>query len=147
MSMTVLGVNLLLMSMAYLEEIPAYLHMEYVNRVCKEAICGLGISKTEKAIVHVGKSLSTVCPVLDQYDSENCVPKSSMIHTVPGQERDMNMVINELQKLSIFAQIDSRTFQHFPIQKKLLHQCDHSKTLQWMVNHIVLWQYIMICFL
>ena len=50
----------------------------------------------------------------------------------------MNMVINELQKSSIFAQRDSRTFATFLNTKYfLLHHCDHSKTLQWMVNHML----------
>ena len=34
--------------------IPADLHMEHLNRVCKEAVRGLGVNKTDEAIVWVG---------------------------------------------------------------------------------------------
>ena len=65
--------------------IPADLHMEHMNQICKEAISGLGINKTDKATVHVGKCIGRVCPVLDQYDSENSVPESTNIRGAQGQ--------------------------------------------------------------
>ena len=39
--------------------IPADLYMEHLNRLCKEAIHGLGGNTTEKTICHIGKSLGT----------------------------------------------------------------------------------------
>ena len=43
------------------------LHQEHLNRVCKDAVRGLGTNQTEKSIGRVGKALGTLSPVLDQY--------------------------------------------------------------------------------
>ena len=33
------------------------IHMEHLNRTCKDAICGLGANKTPKAITRIGNAL------------------------------------------------------------------------------------------
>ena len=91
--------------------------MEHMNRICKEAITCLGINKTESAIVRVGKWIGSVYPVLDQYDSENCVPERSIVRSVP---RAKNMIINELKKVNVFSRIDSlRTYSRTSEQRTL----------------------------
>ena len=63
--------------------IPTDLHMEHLNRVCKEAIAGLGVNKTKKAIIRVGNSLGMICPVLAQFDSDDKIPECSSIRSIP----------------------------------------------------------------
>lgn len=63
--------------------IPEDLHQEHLNRVVKDAIRGLGANKTEPAILHVGKALGTLEPVLRQFDAENKVKKPSGTHKPP----------------------------------------------------------------
>ncbi len=55
--------------------IPEDLHQEHLNRVCKYAVRGLHANKT--AIDRVGKALGTLSPVLDQFDDQNKVKKTS----------------------------------------------------------------------
>ena len=116
--------------------IPADLHMEHLNKLCKEAITGLGVNKTENAIVHIGKSLGMLSPVLDQYDLENGIPECSIIRSTPGAERDRKVVVNELKKRNIFSLTGSRTYPTFNNPKNVLHLCDHFKMIQWMRDHI-----------
>lgn len=117
--------------------IPADLHMEHLNRVCKEAIAGLGVNKTKKAIIRVGNSLGMICPVLAQFDSDNKVPECSSIRSVPGAERDKNIVVQELQMLNIFSVCNSRTYTKFPNSKNMLKLRDIATILQWVEEHIV----------
>ena len=87
--------------------IPADLHQEHLNRVCKDAMHGLGANQTEKAMVRVGKALGTLSPVLDQFDKENDVHECSVSRSVPSSEKDRDMLISELQKSHVFSNLAS----------------------------------------
>ena len=101
--------------------IPAYLHMEHLNRVCKEAIRGLGVNKTDKAIVRVGKSLGTLCPVLDQFDKDNHVPDHSTVHSSPAALKDRDTLISQLQNSNIFSTINpNRLHPTFPRPRNVM---------------------------
>ena len=84
--------------------VPNDLHMEHLNCICKEAIRGLGVNKTDRAISRVAKSLGTLSPVLDQYDLVNNVPDTSSIHKAPISDKDRDMIIKELIQSDIFTE-------------------------------------------
>lgn len=42
------------------KNISADLHMEHLNRVCKDAVTYLGANKTPNAIVRIGKAVGTI---------------------------------------------------------------------------------------
>ena len=96
-------------------------------------IWGLGVNKTEKAIVRVGKSLGTLSHVLDQYDLDNGVPNVSSVRSFPGAERDRDMVIDELQK---FSRVSFRSHPSFQKPKNMLPGHERNKLVQWIVQHI-----------
>ncbi len=112
--------------------IPADLHQEHLNRVCKEAIRGLGVKQTEKAITRIGKALGTVSPVLDQFDKDNKVPNCSGIRTVPSSEKDIQLIIHQLQR----SGVPGRKHSTFPKPRDVLHAKDHSELLQWIMEHM-----------
>ena len=66
--------------------IPTDLHMEHLNRVLKEAIRSLGVSKTNAAIERVANALGELSPVLDQFDKENSVMECSKARKIPSFE-------------------------------------------------------------
>ena len=51
---------------------PSPLHMEYLNRVVKNGIRGLGANKTETAMIRLGKCVNTISDVMENnyYDNE-----------------------------------------------------------------------------
>ncbi len=64
---------------------------------------GIRANRTEKAITKIGKTLGTVVPVLDNYDTENGVTHVSGAHKVPSSGKDVNMIIEHLLKNKIFS--------------------------------------------
>lgn len=44
------------------------LHMEHLNRMCKDAVNHLGDNETPKLIVRIGKALSPLTEILKQFD-------------------------------------------------------------------------------
>ena len=57
------------------------LHMEHLNRLTKTAIVTLGVNKSEKAIIRVGKSIGTLEGTLKTFDKEHVVPAQSGAHS------------------------------------------------------------------
>ena len=76
--------------------IPADLHQEHLNRLCKESVRGLRANKTEKAIIHVGKILGTLAPLLDNYDIDNNVGVVSGAHRTSSIEKDRDLIVQHL---------------------------------------------------
>ena len=84
--------------------IPADLHQEYLNRVCKDAVFGLGVNKTEKSIGQVGKALGTLSTILNQYDHVNGIPWDTQ---KPTSDKDRNAIVKKLQDVNVFVDSDS----------------------------------------
>ena len=117
--------------------IPCDLHLEHLNRVCKNAISDLGVNKTEKAIKRVGNVLGTLYPVLQQFDSDNLIRDTSGTHHMPTSEKDRDRIIHELQQTNVFSSIPNRTHhQSFPNPRHVLHHSDHETLHQWIMEHI-----------
>ena len=51
--------------------IPSDLHMEHLNRLCKECIHHLGANKTEKAIIRVSKCMGPIFTIISNFDKEH----------------------------------------------------------------------------
>ena len=56
--------------------------MEHLNRLTKTAVMSLGVNKSEKAIIRVGKSIGTLEATLRTFDKEHEVPATSGAHSV-----------------------------------------------------------------
>ena len=100
------------------KNIPGDLHMEHLNRECKEAISGLGANITEKSIQRIGKCLGRVKSTLQQYDSVNEVKQESGHHTSHSTDVDLGKVLKQLQDSCVFAHQSGRIHRTFP---KLTH--------------------------
>ncbi len=111
------------------KNIPADLHLEHLNRVVKECIKTLGANKTEQAILRIGYALGNIVPVLDQYDLDNNVSPISSTHTRRSEERDLNLLVNELGKSRVFSHIPQRKHMKFPKPRNVLHGRD-KKTIE-----------------
>ena len=79
---------------------PNDLHMEHLNRLCKEAIKVLGPNKTfDAAITRVGKALGTISPALDNFDKEHDLAFKSHEHKRANFNKDLHTIVTELCKL------------------------------------------------
>ena len=106
----------------------ADLHMEYLNRIAKDAIKGMGTNKTEKAVMRVGRAIGTITPLLANFDEENCIATPSSVHHAPGSEKD---VISELRKAKLFTLTTGRKHPSFPHPKSVLHSKKIEEVIAW----------------
>ena len=114
--------------------IPADLHNEHLNRLCKEAVRSLGSNKKESAIIRVSRALGTISPVLDTFDEENEITTPSGRHRIASATRDRNIIINELLRNKVFNCYPNRKHTTFPQPTSLLHM---NKTVKnWIIMRL-----------
>ena len=84
------------------KNVAADLHMEHLNRECKQAISGLGANITDASIQHIGKCIGRLCSTLSQYDTVNSVKPESGRHTCHSTDIDLKNIIKQLTEASVF---------------------------------------------
>ena len=106
------------------------LHMEHLNHVCKDALCGLGANKTPTAIQKIGKCISVVKTVSDNFDEQTGVSDKGY-HTVASAKKDRDIIIKELVTHSIFSPLPGRCHSSFKnIHSSILSKVSHDLLLQ-----------------
>lgn len=110
--------------------------MEHLNRVCNDAIRGLGANQAEKGITRVGKALRTLSTALDQYDKDTMVQSASAICSIPKSEKDRDLIMQQLQVLKVFTVSPSRKHPTFLHVRDMLHSIDKSQLLKWIIEHL-----------
>lgn len=88
------------------------LHMEHLNRLCKDAVCGLGANKTPNAIIRMGKCIVKLSDFLDHYDITS-VSSPSGKHAVISSTKDRDLILTELNSKACFRQIPKRKHASF----------------------------------
>ena len=82
--------------------IPADQHLEHLNRIIKETIEGVGSNKSKENVVQGSKALGVTHHILNKYDQDNIVCLSSGVHSVPGSQKELQMIIKKLQEHQVF---------------------------------------------
>ena len=77
------------------KNIPADLHMEHLNRECKQSISGLGANVTDHSIKRVGKCIGRVTSALLQFDTVNNVASESGHHTSHSTNVDTSKILKQ----------------------------------------------------
>ena len=116
--------------------IPCDLHIEHLNRTCKDAVRGLHANKTPPAITCIGKSIGAFNTILEQYDKNNGLESPSGIHHKPKAIKERDMILRELLQTSVFKKQPARKHSSHPNVKILLHHIDKTSLIEWMVDHI-----------
>ena len=88
--------------------ISADLHVEHLNRVCKEAIQHLGANKTPVAVKRIGKVAGIVSETLRHFDEVSGIDHGSGRHTRKSDDADLKLVLNELMSSKVFTPCDGR---------------------------------------
>ena len=115
------------------KNISADLHMEHLNRECKNAISGLGANVTDNSIKRVGNCLGRLQSTLHQFDSVNGIKQESGSHTCHSTATDMNRIIQQLTQSSVFELKPERTHRNFQnFKTNIIKQVSKEKLVQWM---------------
>jgi len=115
--------------------IPNDLHCEHLNRLCKNSILHLGANKTESAICQVARALGTIQPVLNNFDSDNVVSARSSAHPESSSKKDFKIILEILQKQSVFTQKPNRKHHSFSNPRDPLHFKPHNDIVEWIREH------------
>ena len=119
------------------------LHMEHLNRELKKAIAGLGANVTKKSISRSAKCLRTVLEVCDNFDSATGVSKPSGKHSHASLEKDVNLMVTELQQSKVFEEIPGRKHSSFPnISRNPFATVDWNSLEEWFQKHKALFMEI-----
>lgn len=112
------------------------LHMEHLNRNCKTPIRGLGANKTPESMSRIANALGTVVPVLDNFDDNNKVPKTSGNHNPQNAAKDLKMLMSVLKDASVFCDRGVRFHPSCPNPRNILHAISQTELTEWMITHI-----------
>ena len=114
--------------------IAADLHMEHLNRICKDAVNHLGANKTPAAIVRAGKAIGTIDKVMQQFDTIHAIKNTSAYHTQRDMSRDVSTVLSEIHhKAQVFKYMPGRKHRSFPFPTcNVLRTINKEKFQKWM---------------
>ena len=114
------------------------LHMEHLNRMCKDAISYMGANKTDKTIQRVGKSIGTITRVTDKFDNEHSIRSVAGKHAAAKATKDQHIILSELTKLAVFQKVSGRVHKSFKSFKcSLFNTLDYTAMKEWMKIHLV----------
>ena len=110
--------------------VPCDLHMEHLNKLCKESVRDLGANKTPIAIERVSKTLGAMDPIMQQFDKVNDIVTSSGRHKKPSCRQDIEAIVSECKKYEILVpQTDRTSHPSFSRLKSLLHSKTKTKSV------------------
>ena len=118
--------------------IPLDLHMEHLNRVAKGAMKNLSSNKTRVAsVTRIGRSIGVLYSLLENFDSEHSVRKTSSKYRKPSATSGINIVIEELMaSMSYDEDADERDVGHFSNVKNLFNCIQEEDLIDWMVGRL-----------
>ena len=119
--------------------IAADLHMEHLNRACKEAIKGLGANKTEKSITRIGKAIGPLVDIQANFDHSVLGKEAKASRRkVTSSQKDMNLILRELAgRANVFHEVAGRQYKHIcALQKSLFHKVDHKTLESWIEDTV-----------
>ena len=116
--------------------IPFDLHMEHLNRMVKTIISGLGANKTKEAVVRCSKAVGTIDEVLQQYDKCNYVTSPSGTHRKPPNNKELDIIIKELQRNKVFECTFGRRHPSFKKPVNILQAKSSKEVMTWVTEHL-----------
>ena len=116
--------------------IPFDLHLEHLNRLCKDSINNLGANKNSKAVVRCSKALGTLYSTLTQFDIDNSVVSFSGAHKKPSFLKDVQAIISDLQKCDVLSVIPGRYHSSFNKPVNVLNMKAPKDCSMWIKEHL-----------
>lgn len=120
------------------KNIAADLHMEHLNRLCKETIKGLGANKTPVAITRIGKAMGPMDKVLQNFDDSVLYNAPSQKHKAASAEKDRNKIISQLR--SVLSEHRNRSHSCFPNFQSISDRLNQKNLQKWITEHVESWQ-------
>ena len=110
------------------------LHMEHLNRQCKNCLSALGSNIADASVTSIGKCIGKTVKVKRNFDVNTNVSTRSDSHTSKSSKKDMKTLLQQLtEKSKVFQRNSGRLHKNFSNNKvNMLHQLDMGVLKQWM---------------
>jgi len=120
------------------KNIPCDLHMEHLNKECKEALSGLGSNITDHAVERIGKCVGKTVDMLNTFDNICNVPKQSGHHTKHSSKPDIEKMVKQLKDTSnVFAHHSGRHHNKFPkFTANMIERINLPELKHWMTDQL-----------
>ncbi len=118
--------------------IPCDLHNEHVNKQFKEIIRNMGANFTETASTRAARSVTTICHLVESFDSQLGIHPESSAHSRKSDEKDIKSIVTALQNQKILeVQTTPRCHSGFKqITPNPLNSLNCAKLEEWIVSKL-----------
>ena len=114
------------------------LHMEHLNRLCKNSIKSMGANKTEKAIHRAARAIGKTSAVVDNFNRISKLSPTSNKHSSPNISKDRDLIIKELVNNKVFKVIDGRQHESFKnIRNGIMTEGNERQLKEWIKSQIL----------
>lgn len=113
------------------------LHMEHLNRECKNAISSMGANITGKSIQKVGSAIKVLSETVHNLDEMLGVPQESGYHTTRSSKKDLAKVLQQIQDTHVFSDIPQRSHVNFPnFCPNSMNSLSRKELEQWLTSTV-----------
>ena len=110
--------------------------MEHLNRDFKTVVSHLGPNTLGPSLQRTGRALKILREIQAHYDEVTCVTTESAYHSSRNSNKDLSMVIEQLQKAEVFRMVEKRQHQQFSMTGSLLNKVDTYELRDWMTSQL-----------
>ena len=113
------------------------MHMEHMNRACKDILVHLGANISNKSIVRAGRCIGPITKVTQRFDSETNITPTLSSHSAASIQKDLSTIIEELSKNKVFFPHEGRLHKSFPtMTNKVFMKMNTDELFTWILSHI-----------
>ncbi len=117
------------------------LHMEHINRECKQAMGVLGSNINDSSVTRIGKSIGELMKISQQFDKANDLKEESGRHRRRTVEGDMKKLLTELNAGKVFDHIPGRKHSNFKkMQVNMTRKLSVKSLESWMQQQLQKYQ-------
>ena len=122
------------------KNVPMNLHMEHINRTCKEAMANIGSSIGDGTVERIGKIIHGLMEIGKQFDK--CIPQFTGKCSRQSVAADIAKFILQLKESRVYNRISGREhtkFQNF--QANPTHQLSIENLKEWLTVNAKKYEY------
>lgn len=111
--------------------------MEHTIKTTKNLFAGQGANFTMEGAMVYSRSTNSVQNIIENFDMEGQVKKTSTRHVYSSSEKDVTTIIEELSRIDALSDLkNGREHQCFPkFKSDILAQTDPAKLHKWINDH------------
>ena len=116
--------------------IPLDLNLEFYNKTVKQAIKKLGSNASRRSIDRICHSIKVTKSLMDNFDTEVNMYRSSGKHVKKSTESDMKSIVTELLEQRALTRIPGRFYEYYRgVKARLLSGFNLQKMYTWISEH------------